>query len=145
MSEDGKFLRVPGTNPFFTGDDALQGNRFYDLLKSSPETKVYLLNTGRVGGLEKNTLSKKVHIRDSAYCLEGIIQGTISWKKDDDFGYYTAEKITGIDDELIHPKHLYHRQRRESEYTQIVKRFQDERRKYLNRFIGLHEHIKQSM
>ena len=36
-SEAGKFLRVPGTNPFFCQQDFIQGNRFYDLLKSNNE------------------------------------------------------------------------------------------------------------
>ena len=32
--EEGKSLRVPGTNPFFFDNDALQGNRFLELLET---------------------------------------------------------------------------------------------------------------
>ncbi len=46
--EAGKFLRVPGTNPFFPMPHDLQGNRFLELLERNP-LDVYLLNTGRVG------------------------------------------------------------------------------------------------
>src|ERR671926_1953232 len=47
--EAGKFLRVPGTNPFFPASHGLQGNRFLDLMERHP-LDVYLMNTGRVGG-----------------------------------------------------------------------------------------------
>ena len=47
--EEGKFLRVPGTNPFFPRHMADMGNRMLELLDSH-EMKVYVLNTGRVGG-----------------------------------------------------------------------------------------------
>ena len=40
--EAGKFLRVPGTNPFFPLPHDLQGNRFLDLLSAHP-IEVYLM------------------------------------------------------------------------------------------------------
>ena len=36
-SEEGKFLRVPGTNPFFPLPHGLQGNRFLELLDTPPD------------------------------------------------------------------------------------------------------------
>ena len=48
-SEAGKFLRVPGTNPFFPLPHGLQGNRLLELLATHP-IQAFLLNTGRVGG-----------------------------------------------------------------------------------------------
>jgi phosphoenolpyruvate carboxykinase (ATP) len=42
--EAGKFLRVPGTNPFFPLRHEQQGNRFLELLDSCG-FEVYLLNT----------------------------------------------------------------------------------------------------
>ena len=59
-SEAGKFLRVPGTNPFFCQQDFIQGNRFYDLLKSNSDINVFLFNTGCVGGREESGQAKKV-------------------------------------------------------------------------------------
>ena len=44
-SEAGKALRVPGTNPFFTMDDALQANRFHDLLQTMPQVEVYIVKS----------------------------------------------------------------------------------------------------
>jgi phosphoenolpyruvate carboxykinase (ATP) len=48
-SEAGKFLRVPGTNPFFPMPLGLQGNRFLELMEENP-LEVYVMNTGYVGG-----------------------------------------------------------------------------------------------
>ncbi len=50
--EAGKFMRVPGTNPFFPMPHDLQGNRFLELLAENP-LEVYVMNTGRVGGPEE--------------------------------------------------------------------------------------------
>ena len=44
--EEGKFLRVPGTNPFFPRDMADMGNRMLELLNSH-EVQAFVLNTGR--------------------------------------------------------------------------------------------------
>ena len=41
----GKFLRVPGTNPFFPLPHGLQGNRILELLATHP-IETYLMNTG---------------------------------------------------------------------------------------------------
>ena len=39
-SEEGKFLRVPGTNPFFPLPHGLQGNRLLELLATHPDRDV---------------------------------------------------------------------------------------------------------
>src|SRR5438128_6172598 len=57
-AEAGESLRVPGTNPFFPLLHAQQGNRMLELMKNSP-MDVYLMNTGRIGGTEKDERSKK--------------------------------------------------------------------------------------
>ncbi len=58
-AEEGKFLRVPGTNPFFPLPHGLQGNRLLELLATHP-IETYLLNTGRVGGTDDDDRSKKL-------------------------------------------------------------------------------------
>ena len=79
--EAGKFLRVPGTNPFFPMPHDLQGNRFLELLEELP-LEVYLMNTGRVGGPESDERSKKVKIKHSSAIVKGIAEGTIEWERD---------------------------------------------------------------
>ena len=92
--EAGKFLRVPGTNPFFPMPHDLQGNRFLELLEEHP-LEVYLMNTGRVGGGEDDERSKKVKIKHSSAIVKGVAEGTIDWVQDPDFGYLVASSVPG--------------------------------------------------
>jgi phosphoenolpyruvate carboxykinase (ATP) len=136
--EMGKFLRVPGTNPFFPLLDEYQGNRFLELLDDAG-FEVFLLNTGRIGGVDGDERSKKVSIPISSAVVKGIAEGTIEWTRDPDFGYEVATAIPGIDDaEMLQPRRLYERQGRRNEYEQLVARFKAERADYLKKFT----HIK---
>ena len=69
-AEEGKFLRVPGTNPFFPLPHGLQGNRLLELLATHP-IETYLLNTGRVGGKDGDDRSKKLRIPAHVGVREG--------------------------------------------------------------------------
>ncbi len=140
-AEAGKKLRVPGTNPFWFENDASQANRLLEILEQLP-LEVYLLNTGRVGGGDADDRSKKVKIKHSAAVQEGIVDGTVSWVEDPDFGYFVAESIPGFDDEeLLQPRKLYERQGRSDEYVEIVERLTKEREAYLANFAGLDERV----
>jgi phosphoenolpyruvate carboxykinase (ATP) len=140
-AEEGKFLRVPGTNPFFPLLHGLQGNRIRELLESHP-IDVFLMNTGRVGGREDDERSKKVKIPHSSAVVKGIAEGTISWADDEDFGYQVAESVPGIDDpELLQPRRLYERQGRTREYAALVERLKAERVEFLKGFPALEEEI----
>src|SRR5437764_231782 len=142
--EEGKFLRVPGTNPFFPRDMADMGNRMLELLDSH-ELNVYVLNTGRVGGGEGHEGSKKVTIPYSSAIVQAIVEDTISWTEDPDFGYEVAESVPGVDDaEILQPRRLYERQDRVDEYKAMVARLKRERREYLSSFGGLDDAIVQS-
>ncbi len=141
-AEAGKNLRVPGTNPFFFDTDALQGNRVLELLDTMPDLDVYLMNTGRVGGPGDDDRSKKVRISDSSAVVQGIVEGSISWEADPDFGYLVATDVPGVDDpELLQPRRLYDRQGRHEEYRSWVERLHAERAEYLARFEGLDESV----
>ena len=72
-AEAGKNLRVPGTNPFFFDNDAMQGNRLLELLAGMPHLSVYLMNTGAIGGPEGSPDAKKVRIRHSSSVLEAVV------------------------------------------------------------------------
>jgi phosphoenolpyruvate carboxykinase (ATP) len=140
-AEEGKFLRVPGTNPFFPLLHGHQGNRIRELLESHP-IDVFLMNTGRVGGREDDDRSKKVKIPHSSAVVKGIAEGTISWSDDEDFGYQVAESVPGVDDiELLQPRRLYERQGRTPEYRDAVERLKAERVEFLKGFPGLEEEI----
>lgn len=141
--EEGKFLRVPGTNPFFPLLHSQQGNRFLELLKAHP-MDVFLMNTGRVGGSDADERSQKVRIGHSSAIVKGIAEGTIIWQTDPDFGYQTATEVPGINAEdrgILEPRFLYHEQGRGDEYMAHVERIRRERLDYMNSFPGLENEI----
>jgi Phosphoenolpyruvate carboxykinase (ATP) len=140
-AEAGKSLRVPGTNPFFPLLHAYQGNRMLELMNENP-MDVYLLNTGRIGGDDKDERSKKVKIQHSSAVVKAIAEGTIKWQKDPDFGYLVATAVPGIDDDdYLQPKTMYERQGRGEEYNQLVEKYNTDRRAYLRKWKGLSEEI----
>jgi phosphoenolpyruvate carboxykinase (ATP) len=142
--EEGKFLRVPGTNPFFPRDMADMGNRMLELLDSH-ELKVFVLNTGRIGGTDEAT-SKKVTIPYSSATVQAIVQDTIEWIIDPDFGYEVAASLPGVDDvEILQPRRLYERQGRRGEYDAMVARLKHERKEFLGSFPGLNDDILKSI
>jgi phosphoenolpyruvate carboxykinase (ATP) len=141
--EAGKFLRVPGTNPFFPAPHDLQGNRFLELLEEHP-LSVYLMNTGRVGGPEADERSKKVRIPHSSAIVKAVAEETIEWERDPDFGYFVAAHVPEIDaddHDLLQPRRLYEATGREDEYAALVERFKRERAEFLSGFPSLSEEI----
>jgi len=142
--EAGKNLRVPGTNPFWFEEESSMGNRFLELLETC-DLEVYLLNTGRVGGGDGDERSKKVTISTSAAVQDGIVDGTIEWVTDPDFGYQIAAAIPGSDDvELLQPRRLYERQGRLEEYQKLVEELKTSRREYLAGFKNLDARVAAS-
>jgi phosphoenolpyruvate carboxykinase (ATP) len=140
-AEEGKFLRVPGTNPFFPLPHGLQGNRLLELLDTHP-IETYLLNTGRVGGKDDDERSKKLRIPDTSACVKGIAEGTIEFDEDPDFGYLVASSVPGIDDdEKLQPRRLYERQGRSDGYAALVEGLKTDRVEHLQRFTQLSEEI----
>jgi phosphoenolpyruvate carboxykinase (ATP) len=132
---------VPGTNPFFPLRHEQQGNRLAELMETHP-LKVFLLNTGRVGGPEGDDRSKKVRIPHSSAIVRAIAEDSITWDEDPDFGYQVASEVPGIDDpELLQPRRLYERQGRDDEYRRHVERLKAERAEYLAEFPGLDQAI----
>jgi len=140
-AEEGKALRVPGTNPFYPHRDEQQANRFLELMRSC-DFEVFLLNTGRVGGVDGDERSKKVEIEHSGAIVKAIAEGTISWRRDPDFGYDVAAGLPGLDDgELLQPRRLYERTGRSEDYAKWVARLRRERVEFLERYAGLQPEI----
>jgi phosphoenolpyruvate carboxykinase (ATP) len=146
-AEAGKFLRVPGTNPFFMRYDAEQGNRLLEMIESMDyDFGVYLMSTGRVGGGEDVEGSKKVKIPHSSAIVKAIAEGTIEWEEDADFGYLVATSVPDFDDpELLHPRRLYEREGRLDEYNDAVARLKEERREYMAKHGGLKPSIVEAL
>jgi phosphoenolpyruvate carboxykinase (ATP) len=140
-AEEGRALRVPGTNPFYPHRDEQQANRFLELMASHP-IEVFLLNTGRVGGGPEENSSKKVEIEHSGAIVKAIAEGTIAWERDPDFGYEVASSLPGLDDvELLQPRGLYGRTGRADQYAAWVERLKRERIEFLAKYPGLEPEI----
>lgn len=103
----GQSVRVVGTNPFIIGDEAEEGNWFYDFVKSN-EKKVqcYLLNTGGIGEIREQDedgipLIKqgvtRVQIPEMAAIIRGIIKGTIEWGENALWKVEVPKKVEGMD------------------------------------------------
>jgi phosphoenolpyruvate carboxykinase (ATP) len=140
-AEEGKALRVPGTNPFYPYRDEQQANRFLELMGTHP-FDVYLVNTGRIGGPEDDPRSKKLKIEHSGAIVKAIAEESIRWERDPDFGYQVATEVPGIDDpELLRPLLLYERTGRADEYRRWVERLKQDRAEFLAGFPGLRAEI----
>ena len=145
--EAGKFLRVPGTNPFFPLLHAQQGNRLWELLRASP-MQVFLMNTGRVGGGEDRAGSKKVKIPHSSAVVKAIAEDTITWTKDPEFGYEVAESVPDFpdaDSDLLQPRKLYESGNRMDEYRRLVSQIKSDRIAYMAKWPGLRPEIAKAV
>jgi len=111
-----------------------------EILATTPELEAFVLNTGRVGG--EGDGSKKVSIAASSAMVQGIVEGTIEWEIDPDFGYEVAVSVPGVDDpDLLRPRLLYQSLGRGQEYRTIVDRLKAERVAYLTGYRGLDPEI----
>ncbi|MFA5787874.1 MAG: phosphoenolpyruvate carboxykinase (ATP), partial [Actinomycetota bacterium] len=137
--EEGRALRVPGTNPFFPLDHGLQGNRLLELLETHP-LPVYLLNTGRIGGPETEPESRKVRIADTSAILRALAEDEIKWEADPDFGYLVASEVPGLDAdarEILQPGTWYEARGRTPEYREFIARLKADRAEFLGGFPSL--------
>lgn len=142
-AEEGKALRVPGTNPFFPLLHGHQGTRILELLQKSP-MDVFLMNTGWVGGPDGTDGSRKVKILHSSAIVKGIAEGTIQWTRDPDFGYEVATHVPGIetsDECILRPKSYYEEMGQSDKYDAFVTRLKSDRRAHLLGFDGLRQEI----
>jgi phosphoenolpyruvate carboxykinase (ATP) len=78
--------------------------------------------------------------------VQGIVEGTVEWTEDPDFGYEVAAAIPGVDDiEILPPRRLYARQGRTAEHHAMVARLKRERHEFLNSFPGLDESLVKAL
>jgi phosphoenolpyruvate carboxykinase (ATP) len=78
--------------------------------------------------------------------VQAIVEGTIDWEMDDDFGYEVARSVPGVDDlDLLQPRRLYDRQSRGEEYESVVGRLKKERVEYLASFEALDPQVSEGL
>jgi len=91
-AEAGKPRRVVGTNPFIVGSEEDEGNIFLSILRNNPGIQCFILNTGKVGGIDRG---QKITVRDSVKIMEMVARDKIVWKKDGFWGYEVPVQIPG--------------------------------------------------
>jgi phosphoenolpyruvate carboxykinase (ATP) len=100
----------------------------------------------QAGGCDDHPGSKKVTIPYSSAIVQGIVEGTIEWTEDPDFGYEVATAIPGVDDiEILQPRRLYASQDRTDEHVAMAARLKRERKDFLNSFPGLDESLVKAL
>jgi phosphoenolpyruvate carboxykinase (ATP) len=150
--ERGK-TRSPFTQPFFTSPFGFQAKRFSELAAKLEGLQTWLMNTGYVGGDQKDEekdSALKVKIPHSSAMLEAMLTGRIKWKKDPDFGYEivdvdapeNAELLKKVPREILNPKIFYENHGRGDEYKAWVEKMKNEREAFLNKFSVDNEIVK---
>jgi len=139
----GQSVRVVGTNPFLIGDEAEEGDWFYNFVKTHEDkVQCYLLNTGGIGeirvvGKDGIPIVKqgvtRVMIEEMASIIRGIARGTIEWTDDPLWKVQVPKKVDGMDISRFGLNRFY-LPRTVEKYSTELKR---ERIEYLERFPGL--------
>jgi phosphoenolpyruvate carboxykinase (ATP) len=100
----------------------------------------------QAGGRDDHLGSKKVTIPHSAAIVQRIVEGTIEWTEDPDFGDEVATARPGADDiEMLPPRRLYARQDRTNEHAAMAARLKREWKELLNSFPGLDESLVKAL
>lgn len=141
--EEGRKMRVPGTNPFFLYRLGHMANRFYELI-SGTDIDVYVLNTGVVGGAFAAALDITPEVTGAI--VEGIVEDEIGWKTDADFGYDVARYVPNVTEVGILQPLTYYRHNGIAEgYDARVASLREDRRRFLSEFPELAREIREAI
>ena len=133
-SEAGKPRRVVGTNPFIVGSEEDEGNIFLSILRNNPGIQCFILNTGKVGGIDRG---QKITVRDSVKIVEMIARDKIVWKKDEFWGYEVPVNIPGVDLNRFDLSNYY----TEEQIQELSENLKKERLEWLSQFPRLDKDI----
>jgi len=130
----GESKRVVAFDPFIMVKPHKQGNRFYEILQANPHMQAYLINTGKVGGIEEgNKITPQITMKS----IEAILRDTVEWEFDPILGYDTPKSIPGVDMKQFDPYEVYGSE----EFGRLMGKLQEERKDWLAQFPDLHPDI----
>lgn len=141
----GESVREVGTNPFIIGDEAYEGNWFYNFLrKHEDKVQCYLLNTGGIGEDRNANNSQeivreavRVEIPEMAAIIRGILRNCIEWDENPYFGVLTPKTVNGIKMAKFDPSRFY----TQEQIMAHVNKLKEERLEWLKKFEGLNPKI----
>ncbi|MFC1713635.1 phosphoenolpyruvate carboxykinase (ATP) [Candidatus Poribacteria bacterium] len=155
-SKAGQSVRVVGTNPFIVGDEAEEGNIFYEFMKRHEDkVRCFVMNTGGVGELRDSEDPTKVLREPSrpwksgiGYITRSIFRNTARWDESADYG--TKVLVGGVTDlhgerydmALLDPNRVY---TSSETRNKLVTDLNKERIAYLEQFKSLDENIVSAM
>jgi phosphoenolpyruvate carboxykinase (ATP) len=125
---------VVGTNPFIIGSHEEEGNTFLKILRENQQIQCYILNTGKVGGMDRGD---KISVFDSVKILEMIARDRIVWCRDEFWGYEVPEEIPGVDLERFDLNRYYSKE----QIDELSSNLKQERLDWLSQFPGLDKDI----
>lgn len=147
----GESVREVGTNPFIIGDEAQEGNIFYDFVKRHPDKiQCFMLNTGGVGEVVTRDLDGSRHVRqrvtrvqipEMAAIIRGIARGTIEWEEDPYWMVQAPKSVEGVDIDKYRIEKFYD----SDQIDYLVGELRLERSQYVERFPGLDPVIKKAI
>lgn len=129
-AEAGKPRRVVGTNPFIVGSEEEEGNIFLKILRDNPSIQCFILNTGKIGGVDRG---QKITVRDSVKIIEMIARDNVTWKKDEFWGYEVPAQIPGVEMRRFDLNNFYP----EEQIQEISEELKQQRLEWLSQFKGL--------
>jgi len=132
----GETTRVVGFDPFIINKPEKSGNRLYEILSNHP-IDVYIVNTGKIGGLDGIKITPEVTLK----IVENIARGTIKWQYNEDLGYEIPVEVPGLDLSQFDPYKIYGKE----EYKNMMEALRNDRRKHLQQFPDLYDQIKESI
>jgi len=143
----GESVREVGTNPFIVGDEAYEGNWFYNFLKRcSDKVQCYLLNTGGVGEIIEHgkdgekilkQMALRVEIPEMATIIRGIIRGSVEWERDPYFGTLMLRRANGTQMTRFELSAFYSQE----QINAYVNKLKKERLEWLSKFENLNSAI----
>ena len=111
-----------------------EGNTFLDILMNNPDIQCFILNTGRIGGMDRG---RKITVRDSVKIMEMIARDKIVWKKDEFWGYEVPVQIPGLELNQFDLSNYSP----EEQIQQLSENLKQERLEWLSQFHGLDQDI----
>ena len=135
----GESVREVGTNPFIVGDEAEEGNIFYEIIKAHEgQIQCYLLNTGGVGEIREETPEgkivkqkvRRIQIPEMAAIIRAVALGAIEWQKSPAFGYEVPKSVPGVNLAEFELKNFYSQE----QIDEMVSKLRRERQDYMTLF-----------
>lgn len=134
----GETKRVVGFNPFIIDHPEKDGHRLLEILRANPHIQCYVLNTGKVGGMENGI---KITPQDTFRIVEAVVRNALEWRFDPYLGYKVSNNVPGMDIWKLDPYRMYGARI----FRNMMHELREDRITYLEHISGLDPSIVNSI